>query len=144
MVMLSPRRTLWAASHSWGPSLCITTSSVADAAAASTTSQDCIFNASAHGVSYKRRSLRRRSKHTQFGIKRTPKHEGLYRHGRRCGRHSPCYNKPVLRPAVSRRGWGEEKQKVHMASYMAAIRLLRISYVSNAIGNFEAIISNRV
>ena len=43
MVMLSPRRTLWAASHSLGPSLCITTSSVADAAAASATSQGGIL-----------------------------------------------------------------------------------------------------
>jgi len=41
--MLSPRRTLWAASHSLGPSLCITTSSVADAAAASAISQGGIL-----------------------------------------------------------------------------------------------------
>jgi hypothetical protein len=34
-------------------------------------------------------------KHTAHNL-RTPKHEGLYRYGRRCGRHNPLLHRPLI------------------------------------------------
>ena len=34
------------------------------------------------------------TKHTNAQILRTPKHEGLYRYGRRCGRHNLLLHRP--------------------------------------------------
>ena len=34
-------------------------------------------------------------KHTAHNL-RTPKHEGLYRYGRRCGRHNLLLHKPLI------------------------------------------------